>query len=151
MKLKSLFCAYHQNHVIWTYKRVEKLSWHINNSHHWHNYISMVTFPQNFKEARVGPLLKNTSLPKNKLKNYGPPSNFSFISKILENVVDNRLQAHIKHNHLSNLLQSAYITGNIILQNWPYWKYITISLCIMDKGEVTALTLLDSPAAFDTI
>ena len=63
------------------------------------------TFPQNFKEAHVSPLLKKTSLPKNELKNYRPVSNLSFISKILEN---NRLLAHIKNNHLSNPLQSAY-------------------------------------------
>ena len=64
------------------------------------------TFPQNFKEAHVRPLLKNTYLPKMELKNYRPVSNFSFISKILEKILANRLQAHIKYNHLSNPLQS---------------------------------------------
>ena len=49
------------------------------------------TFPQNFKEAHVRPLLKKTSLPKNELKNYRPVSNLSFISKILEKIVANRL------------------------------------------------------------
>ena len=66
------------------------------------------TFPQNFKEAHVRPLLKKKSLPKNELKNYRPVSNLSFISKILEKMVANRLQAHIKNNHLCNPLQSAY-------------------------------------------
>ena len=54
------------------------------------------TFSQNFKEAHVRPLLKKTSLPKNELKNYRPVSNLSFISKILEKIVANRLQAHLK-------------------------------------------------------
>ena len=40
------------------------------------------TFPRNFKEAHVRPLLKKTSLPKNELKIYRPVSNLSFISKI---------------------------------------------------------------------
>ena len=66
------------------------------------------TFPQNFKEAHVRPLLKKTSLSKNELKNYRPLSNLSFSSKILEKVVANRLQTHIKNNHLFNSLQSAY-------------------------------------------
>ena len=35
-------------------------------------------------------------------------SNLSFISKILDKIVANRLQAHIKNNHLCNPLQSAY-------------------------------------------
>ena len=53
------------------------------------------TFPQKFKEARVRPLLKKHVYQKNELKNYRPVSNLSFISKILENIVANRLQTHI--------------------------------------------------------
>ena len=107
------------------------------------------TFPQNFKEAHVRPLLKKTSLSKNELKNYRPVSNLGFISKIIENIVANRLQAHIKNNHLSNPLQSAYrkhhSTESALLK-------VHIAIIIsMDKGEVTALTLLDLSAAFDTI
>ena len=50
-------------------------------------------------------------------------------------------QAHIKHNNLSNSLQS------------PYRKdHSTESVIIsMDKSEVTALILLDFSAVFDTI
>ena len=82
------------------------------------------TFPQNFKEAHVRPLLKKTSLPKNELKNYRP-------------------------NHLSNPLQSAYrkhhSTESALL------KVHSDIIISMDKGEVTALTLLDLLAAVDTI
>ena len=66
------------------------------------------TYPQNFKEAHVRPPHKKTSLPQNELKNYRPVSKLSFIYKLLEKIVANRLQAHIKNNHLSNPLQSAY-------------------------------------------
>ena len=59
------------------------------------------TFPQNFKEAHVRALLKKTSLPKNELKNV---SNLSFIPKILEKIVGNRLQVHVKHSYLCNPL-----------------------------------------------
>ena len=107
------------------------------------------TFPQNFKEAHVRPLLKKTYLPKNELKNYRAVSNLSLISKILEKIVANKLQAHIKNNHLSNPLQSAYrkhhSTESALLK---VHNDIIIS---MDKGEVTALILLDLSAAFDTI
>ena len=71
------------------------------------------------------------------------------MSKILEKEVANRLQAHIKNNHISNLLQSAYrkhhSTESALLK---VHNDIIIS---MDRGEVTALTLLDLSAAFDTI
>ena len=76
------------------------------------------TFPQNFKEAHVRPLLKKTCLPKNMLKNYRPVSNLSFISKILEKIVANRLQAHIKITIY--LIHYNLPTGNIILQNRLY-------------------------------
>ena len=98
------------------------------------------TFPQNFKEAHVRPLLKKTSLPKNELKNHRPVSNLSFISKILEKIVAN--------NHLCNPLQSAYrkhhSTESALLK-------VHNDIISMDKGEVTALTLLDLSAAFDII
>ena len=107
------------------------------------------TFPQNFKEAHVRPLLKKTYLPKNELKNYKPVFSSSFISKVLEKIVAYRLQAHIKNNYLCNPLQSAYrkhhSTESALLK-------VHIDIIIsMDKGEVTALTLLDLSAAFDNI
>ena len=103
-------------------------------------------------ETSTFPLSKTTaektSLPKNGLKNYRPVSNLSFIFKILEKIA-NRLQAHIKNNHLCNPLQSAYrkhhSTESALLK---VHNDIIIS---MDKGEVTALTLLDLSVAFDTI
>ena len=55
-----------------------------------------------FKEAHVTPILKKSNLPVNNLKN------LSFISKIIEKVVSNRLQAHINSNKLNNPMQSAY-------------------------------------------
>ena len=108
------------------------------------------TFPQNVKEAHIRPLLKKRYLLKNELKNYRPVSNLSFISKIFpKKIVANRLQAHMKNNHLSNPLQSAYrkhhSTESALL------KVHNDILISMDKGEVAALTLLDLSAAFDTI
>ena len=87
-----------------------------------------------------------TPLPKNELKNYRPVSNLSFISK---KVVVNWLQAHIQHNHLSNPLKCPYrkhYSTESALQKLH--SDIIISIY---KGEVTALTLLDLSAVFDTI
>ena len=107
------------------------------------------TFPLSFKEAHVTPLLKKSNLPVNNLKNYRPVSNLSFISKIIEKVVSNRLQGHINSNKLNNPMQSAYrkshSTETALLR---VHNDISVSL---DKGHVTALTLLDLSTAFDTI
>lgn len=83
------------------------------------------------------------------MKNYRPVSNLSFISKVLEKVVAHRIQSHITSTNTSNPLQSAYKkfhsteTALLRIQN--------DILTAMDKGKVTALTLLDLSAAFDTI
>ena len=70
----------------------------------------------------------------------------SFISK---KIVVNWLQAHIKHNDLSNPLKSPYrkhySTQSALLR---VHNDIIISIY---KGEVTALTLLDLSTVFDTI
>ena len=76
-------------------------------------------------------------------------SNLSFISKILQKVVANRLQDHIKNNHSSNPLQSAYRKHHST-QSAPLKGHNDIKISI-DKGDVTALTLLELSAAFDTI
>ena len=51
-------------------------------------------FPAEFKQAVVRPLLKKSGLDTTEMKNYRPVSNLSFISKLLEKVVQNRLQAY---------------------------------------------------------
>ena len=105
--------------------------------------------PQDFKQALVNPLIKKQTLCKNDLRNYRPISNLSFLSKILEKVVANRLHEHIYNHHLSNDLQSAYkrfhSTETALL------KIHNNIVDNMDNGKVTTLTLLDLSAAFDTI
>ena len=83
------------------------------------------------------------------MKNYWPVSNLSFLSKILEKDVASRLNTHINSSRTSNDYQSAYkkfhSTETALL------KIHNDILSSMDDGRVTALTLLDLSAAFDTI
>ena len=76
-------------------------------------------------------------------------SNLSFLSKVLEKVVVNQLNTHINSSNTSNQYQSAYrkfhSTETALL------KIHSDILASMDAGRVTALTLLDLSAAFDTI
>ena len=98
---------------------------------------------------QVSPLLKKRTLNKDNLKNYRPVSNLSFLSKILENVVANRLHSLINSSKLSNHYQSAYkkfhSTETALLE------IHNDILSSMDNGIVTALTLLDLSAVFDII
>ena len=111
--------------------------------------LSSGTFPSSFKLSVVIPLLKKPSLDKNHLSSYRPISNLSFLSKLTERVVKNRLSEHLSKNSLFNTFQSAYIpfhsTESVLLS---LYDSIIHAIC---KQQVTCLCLLDLSAAFDTI
>ena len=65
-------------------------------------------FPTNMKTAIVKPLLKKFSLYTNKLENYRPVSNSSFMSKFFEKVVLQQLVDYLNHNNFLCNSQSAY-------------------------------------------
>lgn len=66
------------------------------------------TVPTSLKNAVVRSLLKKQGLDKEVLKNYRPVSNLSFISKVLEKVINSRLEDHLQSNNLHDRQQSAY-------------------------------------------
>jgi len=55
-------------------------------------------FPSQFKEAVVRPLLKKIGLGASERKKYRPVSNLPFVSKLLEKVVQVRIQAFFDGN-----------------------------------------------------
>ena len=57
---------------------------------------------------RVRPLLKKRTLDPNDPASYRPISNLSFVSKVIEKVVDDRLTDHVHKHHLLPVFQSAY-------------------------------------------
>ena len=65
-------------------------------------------FPTEFKEAVVHPRLKKTGLVTSERKNYRLVSNLSFLSKLLERVVQTRLQAFLDTSGLMPEMQSTY-------------------------------------------
>jgi hypothetical protein len=69
--------------------------------------------PANSKRAIVRPLLKKSSLDVNDPSSYRPISNLSFVSKIVEKVVDARMSSHTsKHNLLPVSLPSISLDGD---------------------------------------
>ena len=94
------------------------------------------------------PLLKKSGLDASDLKNYRPVSNLSFLSKLMERVVQKRLQAFLDSNELMPSQQSAYrqhhSTETAVLKVYN-------DLMAADSGLVSALCLLDLTAAFDTV
>ena len=101
------------------------------------------------KGAAVTHFLKKSSLACEQLKNYCPVSNISFISKLIERVVAQRLDTQLVHEGFTRPFQSAYKkfhsteTASLRVQNdLPQ---------AMDCKPCALLVLLDLSAAFDTV
>ena len=65
-------------------------------------------FPSFFKHALVTPLLKKPNLDPNNLKNFRPVSRLCFLSKILERLVQSRIDSHVAKLHLPDAFQSGF-------------------------------------------
>jgi Reverse transcriptase (RNA-dependent DNA polymerase) len=105
--------------------------------------------PTSSKRAIVRPLLKKQSMDPNDPSSYRPISNLSFVSKVIEKIVDVRISEHVRIHHLLPVHQSAYRRHH---------STETAIICVMndminvlDRGHVGALMLLDMSAAFDTV
>ena len=105
--------------------------------------------PTAMRVASVTPILKKPHLDAKVLKNYRPISNLSFVSKLTEKIVAERLISHLQNKNLQEPLQSAYrkhcSTETALL------KVQDDILKNLDKRKGVVLLLLDLSAAFDTI
>ena len=103
----------------------------------------------NLKSAHLIPLIKGSSLDINGLKNYRPVSNLAFVGKIIEKVVQRRLNNHLSKNNLSIDNQSAYkkhfSTETLLI------RVVNDLLIACDENKATVVMLLDLSAAFDTV
>ena len=97
-------------------------------------------FPAAFKLAVIRPLLKKSKLDPSQPKNHRPVSSLPFLSKLLERVVQIRLQVFLNSNNLMPATQSAYLqfhsteTAVIVVYN--------DLLLAADSGQVSAVCLL---------
>jgi hypothetical protein len=103
--------------------------------------------PTSFKGAIVRPLLKKPGLDKDILKNYRPVSNLPFISKVLEKLVESRLENHLASNYLHDRVQSAYRAGHST--ETALLRVHHDITCALDKNRCAVLVMLDLSVAFD--
>ena len=69
---------------------------------------SHVKLPDRSKKVIVRPLLKKQMLDPNDPASFRPISNLSFVSKVVEKVVDARIAEHVNRHQLLPVFQSAY-------------------------------------------
>ena len=105
--------------------------------------------PTTLKHANVVPVLKKPSLDKDLMKNYRPVSNLTYLSKMLEKVVAQRLLDHMAHNNLHETLQSAYKPAHS--SETSLLRVQNDFLQAIDKRQCGMLILLDQYVAFDTV
>ena len=101
--------------------------------------------PRALKCAQIRPLLKKPTLDPDILKHYRPVSNLSFIAKMLEKVVDTRIERHLVSNGLHEELQPVsyrrfHSTESALL------KLQSDILESLDNGCVTVLVMRDLSA-----
>ena len=105
--------------------------------------------PLSQRHAIITSLIKKSNLDATDVKNYRPVSNLTFVSKVVERLVSERLVGFLQENNLMPVEQSAYrkhhSTETALL------RVISDLLSSMDKQEVTLLGLLDLNAAFDCV
>ncbi|KAI0236788.1 hypothetical protein LSAT2_012687 [Lamellibrachia satsuma] len=83
------------------------------------------------------------------MKNFRPVSNTSFISKLTERVVLNRLIDHVSRNNLQEKFQSAYKPNHST--ETALMRIQNDNLMTLDNKRDVLLFLLDLSAVFDTV
>ena len=111
--------------------------------------ISSNHLPTNHKAAIVTPILKKPTMDSLDPASYRPVSNLTFVSKLVEKIVNVRLSEFADQHTLLPHVQSAYR---------PFHSTETAVAAVhndmigaLDRGEIGALVLLDMFAAFDTV
>jgi len=67
------------------------------------------TFPSLFKQAVVTPYLEQPTLDEESPSNYWPISNLSFLSKLTERIVKDRITHHLSTNYMFNSTQNTIL------------------------------------------
>jgi hypothetical protein len=107
------------------------------------------TFPTIFKIGHVIPLLKKPDLDVSDPASYRPITNLMTISKVVEQVVQCRLRAHMHQSANFNEYQSAYRPGHSTES--ALLKIADDLNSSMDLKSCSVLLSLDISAAFDMI
>ena len=107
--------------------------------------ISLSSFPDECKVAKLKPLYKKETKPKN----YRPISLLTLISKIIEKIIHNQTQSFLDENKILYTYQSGFC------------KHYSTDTCLcyltdrlrsgFEKGLLTGMILIDLQKAFDTI
>jgi len=109
-----------------------------------HNWL-----PESQRHAILKPILKKDGLDAKDVKSYRPISNLTFISKLVERLVNLQLTEFLEKSGLFPKLQSGFRARHST--ETALLKVMSDIMASTDKGNITLLGLLDMSAAFDTV
>jgi DNA-directed RNA polymerase subunit F len=101
------------------------------------------------KRSELDPLLKKLGLDSEVYKNYRPVNNLVFLSKLIERIVNRRIDAQMEANNLHNKKAFGYKTGHST--ETMMLGMMNDVLTGFDQNKCTVMLFLDLSAAFDTI
>ena len=101
------------------------------------------------KEAHVVPIIKAVNLDQDQYKSYRPVSLLSFISKLTERIVHNRINAHLTINSLNSSSQYGYKRHHSC--ETLLLKLVDDILLAVDRKFGIIVLIIDLSAAFDTV
>ncbi|KAJ1085082.1 hypothetical protein NDU88_005215 [Pleurodeles waltl] len=107
------------------------------------------TFPESWKHAEVNALLKKPKADPRDLKNYRPISLLPFPAKVIEKIVNGQLTRFLEDNNRLDTSQSGFSSKNST--ETAFIAATNDIRTMLDRGDTTALILLDLSAAFNTI
>jgi hypothetical protein len=93
--------------------------------------------------------LRKSVLAEDDAKNYGPMSNLSVSSKLLERLVAGQLVDYLSSHSLLHENQSIYRNNRSI--ETAKANVVSDILTAIDHGDIAALALLDCSVACDTV
>ena len=112
-------------------------------------HFSLFDFPISCKSSIVIHLIKKPGFDQEMLKNYGPVSNLSFLSQVIEKVISIHILGHILDNNIVDSFQSAYRADHSC--ETALLRVYNDIVTTVGKGNGPFLVLLDLSVAFDTI
>ena len=119
---------------------------------HFETLVNLSITNSNFdglKEAHVVPILKSLQLDKEDFKSYRPVSLLSFVSKLTERVVHNRVTDYLSSNDLHVPSQYGYKRHHSC--ETFLLKLIDDILIKVDRKLGVVVLIIDLSAAFDTV
>ena len=104
---------------------------------------------EGLNEAHVVPIIKSLDLDPDNFKSYRPVSLLSFISKLTERIVHDRINEHLTANSLNSTSQFGYKKNHSV--ETLMLKLVDDILVAVDKKFGVVMLIVDLSAAFDTV